>query len=92
MYIREITQQLITLAQQYPVVSVMGPRQSGKSTLVRDTFPAKPYANLEEPDARLLAQTDPRGFLAQFPEGAILDEIQNVPELLSYIQVIVDER
>lgn len=92
MYQRILAEQLILLSKQYPVVSVMGPRQSGKSTLVRNVFLDKPYANLEEPDTRLLAQTDPRGFLGQFPQGAILDEIQNVPELLSYIQVIVDEK
>lgn len=91
MFTRTLATSLITLAEQYFVVSVMGPRQSGKSTLVRNVFLGKPYINLEEPDARLLAHTDPRGFLNQFPDGAILDEIQNVPELLSYIQVIVDE-
>lgn len=92
MYKRTLSTQLSLLAKQYPVVSVMGPRQSGKSTLVKLTFPAMDYANLEEPDLRLLAQTDPKGFLNQFPDGAILDEIQNVPELLSYIQAIVDKR
>lgn len=92
MYSRTMSTQLALLAEQYPVVSVMGPRQSGKSTLVRNTFHEKPYANLEEPDTLLLAHMDPRRFLEQFPEGAILDEIQNLPELLSYIQVIVDEK
>ncbi len=92
MYERTLQSSLISLAKQYPVVSVMGPRQSGKSTLVRNAFHEKPYVNLEEPDTRLLAQTDPRSFLNQFPDGAILDEIQNVPDLLSYIQVIADEK
>lgn len=92
MYPRTMTTELISLAGQYPVVSVMGPRQSGKTTLVKSTFPAKPYANLEVPDLRLLAQTDPKGFLSQYPNGAILDEIQRTPELLSYIQDIVDNK
>jgi len=69
----------------------MGPRQAGKTTLARKLFPEKPYINLEFPDIRFLAETDPRGFLAKYPEGAILDEIQEVPNLLSYIQGIVDE-
>lgn len=89
-YLRTMAQELATLAKQYPVVSVMGPRQSGKTTLVKNTFSNKPYANLELPDLRLAAITDPKGFLDQFPDGAILDEIQRVPELLSYIQVMVD--
>lgn len=91
MYLRTMTEQMLALSHQYPVVSVMGPRQSGKTTLVRNTFSNKPYINLEQPDQRLAAQTDPAGFLGQLPEGAILDEIQRAPELLSYIQVIVDE-
>ncbi|MBT5828597.1 MAG: ATP-binding protein [Candidatus Latescibacteria bacterium] len=77
--------------QKYPIVTVTGPRQSGKTTLVKDIFADKPYANLERPDVRLFAQDDPLGFLAQFPDGAVLDEVQRVPELLSYLQVQVDE-
>jgi uncharacterized protein len=69
-----------------------GPRQSGKTTLVRATFPQKAYANLEQLEARTLAITDPRAFLSHYPNGAILDEIQRAPDLLSDIQVIVDER
>lgn len=88
---REIAPRLRSLFEQYPIVTVTGPRQSGKTTLCRETFPHLSYANLEEPDLREFAQTDPRGFLAQFPDGAIIDEIQRVPELLSYLQVIVDE-
>lgn len=91
MYHRTLQKELSALAKAYPVVSLMGPRQSGKTTLVQATFRNKPYANLEDPDQRLLAQTDPRGFLAQFPKGAIIDEIQRVPTLLSYIQTIVDK-
>jgi hypothetical protein len=69
----------------------MGPRQSGKTTLVRKTFPDKPYVNLERLDTRELATSDPEGFIRQYPEGAILDEIQAAPHLLSSIQVRVDE-
>lgn len=90
MYKRQIAHELISLAKGYPVVTVTGPRQSGKTTLVRFVFPDKPYTNLEDLDTRNLAKSDPRGFLEQFPQGAILDEIQRVPELLSYIQTIVD--
>lgn len=91
MFEREIESELQALAKDYPIVTVIGPRQSGKTTLVRHIFSKKPYVNLEEPDTRLLAETDPRSFLGQYPNGAILDEIQRVPILLSFIQVIVDE-
>lgn len=79
------------LLRQYPVVTVTGPRQSGKTTLCQACLPNLPYVNLEAPDERAFAQDDPRGFLGRFPQGAILDEIQHVPALLSYIQVRVDE-
>lgn len=92
MYLRTMNAELYALAKQYTVVSVMGPRQSGKTTLVKNVFNDMPYTNLEEPDKRLLAQQDPRAFLDQFPKGAIIDEIQRAPELLSYIQAIVDEK
>lgn len=78
------------LARHYPVLAVTGPRQSGKTTLVRATFPRKPYANLEEPDTRDFAERDPRGFLARFAAGAVLDEAQRAPALFSYLQSIVD--
>ena len=77
---------------QYPVVTVTGPRQAGKTTLCRQVCADKPYANLEQPDHRRRALTDPQGFLAQFPQGAVLDEVQRVPELLSWLQTDVDER
>lgn len=77
---------------KYPVVTITGPRQSGKTTLANATFPDKPYANLESPVTRQFAEEDPIGFLNQYPEGAIIDEIQRVPDLLSFIQVIVDEK
>ena len=89
---REITNCLTRLFQQYPFVTVTGPRQSGKTTLCRSTLPDLEYANLEAPDVRGFAESDPRGFLSQFGDGAILDEIQHVPELLSYLQVIADEK
>jgi hypothetical protein len=78
-------------AAQLPVVTLTGPRQSGKTTLCRTAFPRKKYVNLEPLDTRELARSDPRGFLAEYSTGVILDEIQNVPELLSYIQADVDE-
>ena len=81
---------LLKLASQYPIVTIMGPRQSGKTTLIQHAFPNKAYVNLEYPDLRALARTDPRYFLAQYPLGAIFDEIQQVPELLSYLQGEVD--
>ncbi len=89
---RNLLQPLHKMAEQYPVVTITGPRQSGKTTLVRYAFPQKPYCSLESIDIREFAKTDPRGFLSQYPEGAIFDEIQNVPDLFSYLQEIVDEK
>ena len=90
-----IQRQLLTTLQRraapYPVVTLTGPRQSGKTTLCRQAFGDLPYANLEDAGTRHFAQTDARGFLAQFPGGAILDEVQRVPDILSYVQVQVDE-
>jgi len=88
---RDITAELIGAAKEYPVVTIFGPRQSGKTTLVQMIFPGKPYYSLEDPDVRLAAEMDPREFLGRMPEGAILDEIQRLPLLLSYIQSIVDK-
>ncbi|MBK7203660.1 ATP-binding protein [Candidatus Amarolinea dominans] len=90
MIARTLTAKIIALAQKFQVITLTGPRQSGKTTLVRAAFPAMPYASLEEPDMRQIALTDPRGFLANYPAGAILDEIQHTPDLLSYIQGLVD--
>jgi len=78
------------LARQYPVVTLTGPRQSGKTTLVQAVFPRHQYASLEEPDVREYALEDPRGFLGQFTGGVVLDEVQRVPALFSYIQTAVD--
>lgn len=91
MITRMISKELRQVATEYPVVTLLGPRQSGKTTLVRMTFPGKPYFSLEDPDIRLAAEADPRGFLGQIPNGAILDEVQRLPVLLSYLQGIVDE-
>ncbi len=92
MFERDLAEELLSVSQFYPIATIMGPRQSGKTTLAKQVFPDKPYINLEQPEQRLLAETDPVAFLSQHPDGAILDEIQTVPELLSYIQVLVDER
>ena len=75
----------------FPVTAILGPRQSGKTTLCRDSFPGHPYANLEFPDIRTFAQDDPRALLDQFPDGAVIDEIQRCPDLLSYLQGRIDE-
>lgn len=81
---------LLRLAKGFPIVAISGPRQTGKSTLARATFPGKPYLSLEDPDIRDLAQEDPRGLLSRYPAGAILDEVQRVPSILSYLQTRVD--
>jgi uncharacterized protein len=78
------------LAEGYPVVAVTGPRQSGKTTLVRGMFEDRPFVSLEDLDERQLATDDPRAFLARYPDGAVLDEVQRAPELFSYLQTIVD--
>lgn len=91
MIARTLTAKMLALAQKFQVITLTGPRQSGKTTLVRAAFPALPYVSLEEPDIRQIALTDPRGFLANYPAGAILDEVQNTPDLFSYIQRLVDE-
>jgi len=89
---RALTPRLRAAARKFPVVTVTGPRQSGKTTLCRAVFPDKSYVSLEAPDIREYARTDPRGFLGDHRAGAILDEIQRVPELLSYLQGEVDAR
>jgi predicted AAA+ superfamily ATPase len=88
---RHASEKLLQLCQQFKAVAVVGPRQSGKTTLVRACFPEKPYVSLENPQTRSFAMEDPVQFLRQFPQGAILDEIQRVPELFSYLQQILDE-
>jgi predicted AAA+ superfamily ATPase len=87
---RALAEPLRRAARQFRVVTLTGPRQSGKTTLCREVFAGLPYASLESPDIRAFALADPRAFLAQFPKGAILDEIQAAPSLLSYVQERVD--
>jgi len=87
---RSAAPRLAELASYYPIVAITGPRQAGKTTLARAVFADKPYVSLEDTDVRTLAATDPRGFLAQFPDGAVFDEAQRVPDLFSYLQTRVD--
>ena len=87
---RDITDHLLNMAGEYPVVSILGPRQSGKTTLAKMAFPNHQYINLEEPDIREFAQSQPRELLNNYQGDLIIDEIQRVPDLLSYIQVITD--
>lgn len=89
---RKVETKCLELFSRYPVITLTGPRQSGKTSLVRHTFPNLLYVNLENREERLYAHEDPRGFFQRFPHGVILDEIQNVPDLTSWIQVIVDDR
>ncbi len=90
MIARNIAPILQQLAKQYPVITLTGPRQSGKTTLAKTIFPDKPYVTLEDPDVRHYATDDPRGFLSGYAQGAIFDEIQRAPELPSYLQGMVD--
>lgn len=87
---RKIQGVLADWATKFPVVTITGPRQSGKTTLAQMQFPEHTYVNLEDPEIRLLAEGDSREFLQQYPAPVIIDEVQRVPKLLSYIQVIVD--
>jgi predicted AAA+ superfamily ATPase len=90
MITRSIQNELLACASEYPAVTVLGPRQSGKTTLSRMAFPEYAYCSLEEPNIRRQAQNDPKGLLGGFSGGVILDEIQRVPELLSYLQGLID--
>ena len=90
MIVRQIARELAATANEFPVVTIIGPRQAGKTTLARMQFPNHAYANLEAPDIRTLATSDPHAFFSQFPPPVIIDEIQRVPELLSTIQVLAD--
>jgi predicted AAA+ superfamily ATPase len=87
---RDIEQTIIKLLTGFPIVTITGPRQSGKTTLAQIVFRDKPYISLEDPDARRMAFDDPRAFLNQFPDGGVLDEVQRAPELVSYLQTRVD--
>ena len=87
---RDAEKTIRTLLRGFPLVTITGPRQSGKTTLAKAIFPDKPYISLEDPDIRLSALEDPRSFLERFPDGGVLDEVQRCPELLSYLQTFVD--
>lgn len=87
---RTAKDKLKDLASKFKAVAVTGARQTGKTTLVKQVFKGKPYLSLENPETRNFALEDPRGFLASYPNGAILDEVQRTPELFSYLQEILD--
>src|SRR3989338_315846 len=89
---RHLSRKIKEAAKKYPVISLVGPRQSGKTTLAKMTFPRQPYVSLEKPSELAFALEDPEGFLARYPRGAVIDEAQKAPELFSYIQAIVDEK
>lgn len=89
---RELGQLISKYSKQYPIVSLTGPRQSGKTMLIRSVLSKYNYVNLEDPETRRYAQDDPKGFLKDYSGGLIIDEVQRVPELFSYIQVEVDEK
>ena len=91
MIVRDLVPKLIESATQAPAITLTGPRQSGKTTLCRSVFPRHPYVTLEAPDTRAFAAEDPRAFLAQFQRGAVIDEVQRTPDLLSYLQGIIDD-
>jgi uncharacterized protein len=88
---REAAKRLHYLAKTFRAVAVIGPRQSGKTTLCKMVFPKKSYVSLENPTVLQFAQSDPEGFLAQYPKGAIIDEVQRMPQLFSYLQQLLDE-
>lgn len=88
---REIESELKILVTEYPVVTILGPRQAGKTTLAKNILTDYEYSNLESPEEREFAEIDPKAYLFQFKKNVIIDEIQRVPKLLSYIQVIVDQ-
>lgn len=90
MITRDCERSIRTLLRGFPIVTLTGPRQSGKTTLAKIIFADRPYASLEDPDIRQAAMDDPRSFLERFPDGAVLDEVQRCPDLLSYLQTIVD--
>ena len=89
---RQLLNELLQSARDYPVVTVIGPRQAGKTTLVKMAFPDYDYCNLENPEIRDLALPDPNALFSRYSGKCIFDEIQRVPELLSYIQVKVDDQ
>jgi predicted AAA+ superfamily ATPase len=90
MFHRAASHTLMALGRGFPVVAITGPRQSGKTTLARDIFASLPYVNLEDLDTRELAVSDPRRFLSRFKDGAVLDEVQRAPQLMSYLLGLAD--
>lgn len=92
MYIkRTIEKEVKTLAKEFPIIAILGPRQSGKTTLAKHIFKKYKYISLEDPDIRKIASSDPRGFLEQYSQNVIIDEVQRIPELFSYIQTASDK-
>lgn len=89
---RQITSSIVALRNKFPIITLTGARQTGKTTLLKSLYKDLPYINLEDLDNRKLATDDPRGFLSNYPNGAVIDEVQQVPQLFSYIQQIVDEK
>ena len=89
---RTLEKKLKQVYKKYPVVMLTGPRQSGKTTLCKSVFPDKPYVSFENPENREFAEKDPKGLLNRYNNGAVFDEIQRCPSLLSYLQGIVDEK
>ena len=87
---RSIEAEFARVRDEYPVVTITGPRQSGKTSLAKRYCDGYAYANLESPEIRKLAQSDPKAFFSAYPAPVIIDEVQRVPELLSYIQVFAD--
>lgn len=88
---RDLAGKLAQAALSFPAITLTGPRQSGKSTLCRGLFAQHPYVSLEAMDSRRFAQEDPRAFLAELPDGAVIDEVQRAPDLLSFLQAVIDE-
>ena len=88
---RDLAPKLLDAARRMPSITLTGPRQSGKTTLCKAVFPGHSYVSLEAPDARAFALEDPRAFLGQYAGGVIMDEVQRAPDLLSYLQVMMDE-
>lgn len=92
MITRDLKKQLLLMAKKMPAIALTGPRQSGKTTLLKAAFPNYDYVNLEHPPTRTLALTDPDQFLSQYTKGLIIDEVQRAPQLFSYLQVLIDKQ